>query len=97
QKLLAAMAQPIRRRFRFDQWPPDGGAKMGRIQAAKNAVPVGVVALALQQQSFSVGNSGAEAGVATAGRLQAPNLLRYMQHFFMQQVRFGILAKKIAP
>src|SRR5438874_7974067 len=75
------------------------GAEMRRVDAAENAVPVGVVALGAQEQIARLRQvrSLLFALVTNGGGRSGSNSRGDVQHFFVQQVGLGIFAKKAAP
>ena len=69
---------------------------MRGIDSAKNAVPIGVVALRPQEQVARLHQFiGGLRAVAVNGR--GGDTRGNTQHFFVQQVGFGIFAKEAAP
>ena len=74
------------RRFRLRQVPPDRVSQMRQVEAAEDAVPVGVVAL------------GPADGATRRGRIAMPARQRAQRHHLLvHPVRFGILDQEVAP
>src|SRR5580704_2803686 len=72
------------------------GAKMGSIVAAKDSVPISVVAMRTMEQIAGRGEfvGGFRTGSAFG---RSGNTAGDPQHFFVHQVRFRVLAEKPAP
>src|SRR5580658_254174 len=70
---------------------------MRRIEAAENAMPVSVIALATQYESLGLVPSRTKGFVWTADLLQTANLGRNVLHLFVQQIRFTIFREEISP
>src|SRR5258706_7284773 len=67
---------------------------MRRVKSAENAVPVRVIALRAEQMRLCFGPGLGSFRAFSADGLQ---LRGNSQHFFMQQIRFRILAEESAP
>ena len=76
---------------------PVCGTQVRRIESAEYAVPVGIVALAAQQQSEGFAARAPEGAIETAAAREAMNFLRDVQHFLVQQVRLSVFREKSAP
>src|ERR1700735_5786189 len=71
--LSAAMHKAIRNSFRLHQGAPKRRPQMRRIKAAKNTVPIGVVALSAQHKRFSLIAGAEECLVVTEAFIEPSN------------------------
>src|SRR5260370_2883671 len=83
-------------RFGANEITPRISAEMRGINPAKNAVPVGVVALGAQEQ-IACFHQIAGGFRVTASRRNSGDARGNSQHFLVEQVGFGIFAKEAAP
>ena len=86
------MREPVGDGLGLREGAPDGGAQVRRVESAKNSVPVGVVALPAQKQRGGFLARLSKSTVEAAAAREPPDLVRDVQHFLVEQVRFGILA-----
>ena len=82
--------------FGANQVAPRIGAEMRGVDAAENAMPIGIVALGAQEQiaSLQKGFGGFRAGLTRGSGGDARG---NAEHFLVEQIGFGVLAKEAAP
>src|SRR5262249_21217061 len=95
-KLLSTMRLGIRNRLSRDRGIPERRAQMRRVKPAENSVPVRIVALAPVQLFLGV-FSGSLRVLVLRASLERPYFLGDEQHFFLEEIRFAILRKKVSP
>ena len=84
--------------FSANEIAPGVSAKVRRVNAAEDAVPVSVIALRAQEEIARLRQLLGLFLALIAGRSRSgSNARRNAQHFFVQQVGFRILSKKAAP
>src|SRR6266849_993984 len=86
----------VREELGANQIAPQLGTQVGSVEAAENAVPIGVVALRAKKKVARFLELLAGFGAAAA-RGRSVNAASDVQHFLVQQVGLGVLAEKTAP
>src|SRR5713101_8365770 len=85
-ELFAAIQETVRDGLRLHQRIPQSGAEVRRIESAKDAVPVSVVALAAMKERSGLCAGGAEGFIVAAAAGQTPDFCGNMQHLFVQEI-----------
>src|ERR1700735_3788066 len=84
--LLPAMRKSIGDSFCLHQRAPRRRPQVGRIKSTKNAVPVGIVTLAAQDESLRLAASRKKCLVVAAALIETTDYRRNVLHFLMQEI-----------
>src|SRR5579863_400257 len=92
----AARSLLVGEKLGADEAAPKLGAQMRSVKTAEDSVPVGIIALRAEKQVAGFLQLFAGFGNAAA-RGRSVNAMSDVQHFFVEQIGFGIFAEETAP